>query len=160
MCLLFLRLLLPGTHDPPGCRHFAFRLDRQLAENIKEYHKEFVTGDSACFIVDDLWMAMFWKLSGFEVAGLREHVLRRGLEMVYNRTSNAKVAALMDLGGDSRRGRATIRAFDGLLARLLRGGAEGRLDRWGGDEAMRRLLALENEVKNAERQIVGIEAWL
>merc|ERR1719401_2637728 len=85
---------------------------------------------------------------------------RRGLKMVYTRTGNADIEALMDLGGESRRDRATVRAFDNLLARLLQTGTQNGLERWGGAAAHQRLQQLDVDVKNAERQIAGLEGWL
>lgn len=149
-----------GLMIPQGADIIAFRLGGDFSANLVEYHRKFVSGDSACFIVDDLWVAMFLRLSGFEVVSLRDKIVQRGLEMVYTRTSNANVEALMDLSGESRRDRATIRAFDNLLMRLLEAGTKNDLERWGGAAAQRRLQQLEVEVRNADRQIASLDAWL
>lgn len=149
-----------GLMIPQGADIVAFRLGGDFSANLVEYHRKFVSGDSACFVVDDLWVAMFLRLSGFEVVSLRDQIVRRGLQMVYTRTSNANVEALMDLSGESRRDRATIRAFDNLLMRLLEAGTENALERWGGTAAHRRLQQLDMEVRNADRQISGLDAWL
>merc|ERR1719401_3165470 len=75
-----------GLMIPQGADIVAFRLGGDFNANLVEYHRKFVSGDSACFVVDDLWVAMFLRLSGFEVVSLRDQIVRRGLQMVYTRT--------------------------------------------------------------------------
>lgn len=148
-----------GIMVPQGADIIAYPLGGSFSTDLPEYHRLFVEGDSACFVVDDLWVAMYLRLCGREAVSLRDIIVGMGLEMVYKRTENSNVEALMDLKGDNRRDRATIRAFDSLLAKLLKAGPSG-LQPWGGAEAVRRLEDLNSEVKHVDRKILELGAWL
>merc|ERR1740121_3354316 len=102
---------------------------------------------------------MFMRMTGRDVVSLRSLVTKRGLEMIYNRTENSKVEALETLSGDDRRDRVSLRAFDGLLGRLVDAGPQ-ELSRWGGQNCKQRLDRLNAEVQGVERQINQIGAWL
>merc|ERR1719221_587612 len=123
------------------------------------FHRAYVAGDRACFLVDDLWLGMYMHLCGRSVVSVRERITRRGLEMVYQRNANSKVEALESLSGEDRRDRVSIRAFDGLLARLVKATSE-ELTRWGGEAAVARIDKLNAEVHHVERQISDIHNWL
>lgn len=155
----FFAYFFRGIMVPQGADVISLQLSEALVEDLTEYHRTFVWGDRACFLVDDLWIGVFLWLSGRRVASLRELVTGRGLETVYRRTKNASVLALEALGGEDRRDRATLRAFDGLLARLLSAGPKG-LQRWGGADAAQRVQQLAAEVCGAEQRIAELECLL
>jgi len=155
----FFSYFFRGIMVPQGADIIAFQLSGKLIEDLLEFHLTFVQGDPACFLVDDLWIGMYARLAGRNTVSLRDLVMRRGLETIYKRTENSKVVALEALGGEDRRDRVTLRAFDGLLARLAAAGAEG-LSRWGGDAARQRVRQLAAEVSSVERQIKDIERYI
>lgn len=148
-----------GIMVPQGADIIAYPLNSGFSADLLEFHRSFVEGDPSCFVVDDLWVGMYLRLCGCEVVSLRDIVVKMGLEMVYTRTENASIEALMDLKGDNRRDRVTVRAFDGLLERLLRAGPTG-LQRWGGVKAAHRLEELHGQVKHVDKQIIELEAWV
>lgn len=150
---------LRGIMVPQGADIIALQMDGDIAPKLTEYHAGFVDGDRACFLVDDLWIGFFFFLCGKSVKGLRHLVLEKGLQTVYTQTSNAKVEALEALQGDDRRDCATLRAFEGLLARLLAVGASG-LAPYGGEAALKRLRQVEAEVRRAEARIAQLSAWV
>eukprot|EP00747_Dinoflagellata_sp_TGD_P011834 gnl/TRDRNA2_/TRDRNA2_121121_c0_seq2.p1 gnl/TRDRNA2_/TRDRNA2_121121_c0~~gnl/TRDRNA2_/TRDRNA2_121121_c0_seq2.p1 ORF type:complete len:265 (-),score=40.54 gnl/TRDRNA2_/TRDRNA2_121121_c0_seq2:111-809(-) len=123
-----------------------------------EFHRSFVMTNSACFFVDDLWIAMYLKVCGTEVVSLHDQVKRRGMETIYKLTDNASVLALMELPGKNRRDRVTMLAFSGLLARLERATLQ-QLTRWGGADAVQRIRQLGDEARNIDKQI-ALRGWL
>jgi len=155
----FFAYFFRGIMVPQGADIIAFQLSEGFVEDMLEYHRTFVKGDPACFLVDDLWIGLYLRLCDTTVVSLRDLVVKRGLQTVYARTENAKVVALEALGGEDRRDRVTLRAFDGLLARLSAAGPAG-LQRWGGADAARRVQQLTAEVRAVERQISEIQRWL
>mmetsp|Transcript_108041 Transcript_108041/g.304375 ORF Transcript_108041/g.304375 Transcript_108041/m.304375 type:complete len:261 (+) Transcript_108041:138-920(+) len=159
VCCTFFSYFFRGLMVPQGADITAFRLSPEFPESALEYHRAFVVGDEACFLVDDLWIAMYLRLCGADVVSLRDRVLGRGLETIYTPTGVANVNALSHLGGDRRRDLVSIRAFEGLLARLQAAGEEG-LARWGGARAVKRIRKLAEEVQGAERRLAELEAWL
>ncbi|CAE8680328.1 unnamed protein product, partial [Polarella glacialis] len=108
----FFAYFFRGLMVPQGADIIALQLGGSFSEDVLAFHRDFVAGDDACFLVDDLWLGMFLRLSGRQVVSHRELVTQRGLEMIYQRTGNASVEALMDLEGRDRRDRAMLRAFD------------------------------------------------
>eukprot|EP00435_Cladocopium_sp_Y103_P035909 s2150_g9.t1 len=115
----FFAYFFRGIMVPQGADIVALPLDFSTLRSLQDFHRRFVLGDSAAFLVDDLWCAMFYFLCGKEVRSFREDVIARGLETIYTRTANASVEALMDLEGTARRDRAMLQCFQGLLHRLL-----------------------------------------
>jgi len=154
----FFAYFFRGIMVPQGADIVAYQLTEGLSSDIHEYYRKFVAGDPACFLVDDLWAAMYMQLCGKNIVSLRETVVKRGLQMVYRRTDNAKIEALMDLEGENRRDRVSVRAFDSLLSRLIGAGSQ-ELERWGGATAADRLKKLNTEVRQAEKRIVDLETW-
>lgn len=155
----FFAYFFGGLMVPQGADVIAIQLDRDIVSVLLEFHKDFVDGDAACFLVDDLWMGMCFRLCGREVSSLRDRVVSRGLETVYARTPNAEVEALMNLQGDDRRDRVTVRAFEGLLQRLVSASPD-RLEKFGGRDSLARMHRLQAEVDRAARQMTSLEAWL
>mmetsp|Transcript_46377 Transcript_46377/g.83901 ORF Transcript_46377/g.83901 Transcript_46377/m.83901 type:complete len:391 (+) Transcript_46377:120-1292(+) len=148
-----------GIMVPQGADVIAYPLSSSFSADLLEFHRSFVEGDPSCFVVDDLWVGMYLRLCGREAVSLRDIVVKMGLEMVYKRTENASIEALMDLKGENRRDRVTVRAFDGLLERLLRASST-ELQRWGGVEARQRLEELHGQVKHVDKQIIELGTWL
>jgi len=148
-----------GLMVPQGADIVAYQLEDKFIANFLAYHRAFVFGDAACFLVDDLWIAMYLWLSGCSVVSLRDNVLAQGLEMMYTTTPNAKVNALQDLCGMERRDCVMHRAFDSLVRRLLQGQAAG-LARWGGAAAVQKLQHLSMAVQTAHRSIAKGTVWL
>ncbi|CAE7196603.1 tetA [Symbiodinium necroappetens] len=154
----FFAYFFRGLIVPQGADIVALQLDSTTLRCIIDFHRCFVKGDAACFLVDDLWTAMFYFLSGRQVRSFRDRVIQRGLETIYSRTDNASVAALMDLDGSARRDRAMVSAFEGLLQRLL--DDESQLSSIAGEDAVQRLHKLAAEVRQADRRIVELNRWL
>ncbi|CAE7270281.1 rib4 [Symbiodinium sp. CCMP2456] len=154
----FFAYFFRGLMVPQGADIVALQLDSTTLRCIIDFHRCFVKGDAACFLVDDLWTAMFYFLSGRQVRSFRDRVIQRGLETIYSRTDNASVAALMDLDGSARRDRAMVSAFEGLLQRLL--DEESQLSSIAGEDAVQRLHKLAAEVRQADRRIVELNRWL
>merc|ERR1712151_225133 len=128
-----------------GADIIAFKLTTHFLDGLEHFHQTFVLGDRACFLVDDLWIAMYLRLCGMTVVSLRDLVLKRGLETIYERTDNANVVALESLRGDDRRDLVMLRAFDGLLGRLTAVSSES-LQLWGGIAAAMRMKELAMDV--------------
>jgi len=155
----FFSYFFRGIMVPQGADITAMQLSENFVDDMLEFHRAFIEGDKACFLVDDLWLAMYMHLCGRSVVSLRSVVTRRGFEMIYQRNENSKVEALEALQGEDRRDRVSIRAFDSLLARLAKASPE-ELKRWGGAAAAARIDKLNAEVHQVERQIAEIGAWL
>ncbi|CAE7368994.1 rib4 [Symbiodinium natans] len=147
-----------GLMVPQGADIVALQLDETTLKSMIEFHRCFVKGDTACFLVDDLWTAMFYFLCGRQVRSFRDIVTQRGMETIYSRTDNASVAALMDLDGSARRDRAMVSAFEGLIQRLL--DEPSKLSSIAGEAAVQRLHKLATEVRQADRRIVELNRWL
>eukprot|EP00913_Durusdinium_trenchii_P014165 g13293.t1 len=116
--------------------------------------------------IDDLWhkqssLGTEYVSSYFakEVRSFRDSVLRRGVETIYTKTSNASVEALMDLEGAARRDRAMLACFDHLLQRLLAvPPGSPSLECIGGAPSALRLRRLAAEVALAERRMAELHA--
>ncbi|CAE8730410.1 unnamed protein product [Polarella glacialis] len=85
----FFAYFFRGLMVPQGADIIALQLGGSFSEDVLAFHRDFVAGDDACFLVDDLWLGMFLRLSGRQVVSHRELVTQRGLEMIYQRTGNA-----------------------------------------------------------------------
>jgi len=154
----FFAYFFRGIMVPQGADIVAVSLESSTLVKLKDFHRRFVLGDSAAFLVDDLWCAMFYFLSGKEVRSFREDVIKRGLETIYTRTANASVEALMDLGGSSRRDRVMLQCFQGLLRRLLDCDPNGlEVDYCN---AVSRLRRLALEAHQADGRIDELTKWL
>lgn len=147
-----------GMMVPQGADIIAVPLGEGLVDKLPAYHRAFVAADRDCFLVDDLWIGMFFFMCGRSVTSCRDMLTARGLQMIYRRTSNASVAALEALGGDDRRDRVMLRAFGALAGRLLAAGPGG-LGAWGGEHAWRRMQRLHQEVQQVEARIEQLAAW-
>lgn len=156
----FFAYFFRGLMVPQGADIVAMQLSDDFTENLVEYHRCFVAGDEASFLVDDLWLGMFLWLCGKSVVSLHELVKRRGFQMIYRRTDNAKVCALMDLGGRNSRDQAMVRAFDRQLAQLQEYASQQKLGRWGGQAAAQRVRQLAAEVARAVRRMDDLSSWI
>lgn len=155
----FFAYFFRGLMVPQGADIIAFTPGAQHVELVREFFDAFVDGDGACFLVDDLWIGMYFFICDIQVVSLRDMVVKRGLEMVYTRAESASVDALERLSGDDRRDRVMVRAFDGLVARLVAAGSEG-LKRFGGAAAHERARRLQDGARQADAQIAELEALL
>ncbi|CAJ1394596.1 unnamed protein product [Effrenium voratum] len=109
----FFAYFFRGLMVPQGADIVALQLEPSTVQKVQNFYRCFVKGDQACFLVDDLWTAMFYFVCGRQVRSFRDDVTSRGLETIYSPTANASVEALMDLEGGARRDRAMLGAFQG-----------------------------------------------
>ncbi|CAK9070703.1 unnamed protein product, partial [Durusdinium trenchii] len=149
-----------GVMVPQGADIVAVQpKDRLWMAQLQSFHRHFVAEHPAAFLVDDLWAAIFYFATGKEVRSFRDSVLRRGVETIYTKTSNASVEALMDLEGAARRDRAMLACFDHLLQRLLAvPPGSPSLECIGGAPSALRLRRLAAEVALAERRMAELHA--